>query len=457
MEDVQTKTQVEALAEWVFQLSYKDLSNDAIDALKSRLLDSIGCAIGAIDNKTPKEIRCLTDALGGNAQATLIGGGKTSLVNAAFYNSALVRYLDYNDSYLAKNETGHPSDNIAAVLAAAENSEASGKDLLLAIAIAYQVQCRLSDEAPVRDKGFDHTVQGNFAAAAGVAKALNLSQKQIAQAISIAATAYNALRVTRTGELSNWKGLAYPNTAMGATHASLLAKYGITGPREVFEGNKGFIESIAGQFELDWSEENLEKVTETITKRYNAEIHSQASIEGLLELKKEIKLKPEAIKAIHLETFDVAFNIIGGGEEGDKKLIRHKEEADHSLPYMLAVAYLDDQVMPAQYEQARILSGDVQSLLQKIHVTPKQAYSDRFPDEMACRITLETYDGEIFSIEKNAYQGFKTEPAAWETLMEKYNQLTRNYNSEVVSNIARVIKDIENHQVSELTDLLSQL
>src|SRR5262249_5938485 len=163
---------------------------------------------------------------------------------AAFFNSVLVRYLDFNDSYLAKGETCHPSDNLGAVLAACEYSDRSGRDLLTALAVAYQVQCRLSDVAPVRAKGFDHTTQGSYAVSAGVAKGLGLDRERTAHALAICGTAFNALRVSRTGALSNWKGLAYPNTAFGCMHATFLAMRGITGPLEVFEGNKGFMESI---------------------------------------------------------------------------------------------------------------------------------------------------------------------------------------------------------------------
>jgi len=145
---------------------------------------------------------------------------------AAFYNSALVRYLDYNDSYIAKHETCHPSDNLGAVLAASEYAQRNGREFMTALALAYQVQCRLSDVAPVRAKGFDHTTQGAYAVAAGVAKALGLDQQRVANAIAISGTAFNAMRVTRTGSLSNWKGLAYPNTAFGATHAAFLAMRG---------------------------------------------------------------------------------------------------------------------------------------------------------------------------------------------------------------------------------------
>jgi 2-methylcitrate dehydratase len=242
---------VEQLAAFVTRSSYNDLSVAARQALKTHILDALGCAIAALDGAPVRAIRAQVENFGGTQRCILIGGGRTAPDRAAFYNSALVRYLDFNDSYLAPGETCHPSDNLGAVLAAAEHGGRSGRDLLTALAVAYQVQCRLSDVAPVRAKGFDHTTQGAYAVAAGVSKALDLDQDRTANAIAISGTAFNALRVTRAGRLSNWKGLAYPNTAFGATHAAFLAMHGITGPLEVFEGNKGFMDAIAGQFEID--------------------------------------------------------------------------------------------------------------------------------------------------------------------------------------------------------------
>ena len=199
---------------------------------------------GRLGGEVPQLVRAQVEDFGGAPLCTLIGRGSTAPDRAAFYNGALVRYLDFNDSYLAPGETCHPSDNLAPVLAACEYAHADGRTLLTALAVAYQVQCRLSDLAPVRAKGFDHTVQGAYAIAAGVARALDLDADRTAHAIAIAGTSLNALRVTRTGELSHWKGLAYPATAFGATHAAFLAMRGVTGPREVFEGNKGLMDAI---------------------------------------------------------------------------------------------------------------------------------------------------------------------------------------------------------------------
>ena len=153
-------TEVESLARFVERARFDDLSEEARKQLKIRVLDTIGVAIGALDAPPIKAIRELIDDLGGRPLATLIGGGMTAPDRAAFFNSALSRYLDFMDSYLAPGETCHPSDNLGAVLAAAEMRGATGAQFLTALAVAYQVQTRLSDVAPVRQKGFDHTTQG---------------------------------------------------------------------------------------------------------------------------------------------------------------------------------------------------------------------------------------------------------------------------------------------------------
>ncbi|HSL92693.1 MAG TPA: MmgE/PrpD family protein [Candidatus Limnocylindrales bacterium] len=449
------KTRSEHLASFIEHAAWEGISPAAREALKIRVLDSLGCAFGALNGIPVRLIRENTEEFGGNPLCTLIGGGRTAPDRAAFYNGALIRYLDFNDSYLAKGETCHPSDNIGAVLAASEYSLGSGRQFLTALAVAYQVHCRLSDVAPVRARGFDHTTQGAFAAAAGAAKALELPAPQIANALGISGTANNALRVTRTGELSHWKGLAYPNTAFDALRAAFLAMGGITGPREVFEGNKGWCQTISGDFEIDWPRENLERVNRTILKKYNAEIHSQSAIEGMIELMREAGFSGREIDRIHIDIFDVAHLIIGGGVEGDKTIVRTKEEADHSLQYMVSVAALDGQVMPDQDEPERILSDDVQSLLRRVKVVPDPVFTRRFPDEHACRLVVTLKDGRTFTREKSDYEGFHTRPASWAKAEEKFHGLAEGtvdvFRREEIVSAVRHLDDIS---VKNLVELL---
>jgi 2-methylcitrate dehydratase len=449
-------TTVERLAQFVVERSWDDLSEEARLELKIRILDSLGCALGALDARPVRAIRAQVEEFGGRPLCTLIGGDATAPDRAALSNGALVRYLDFNDSYFAPGETCHPSDNLAPVLAAAEYARASGQELLVALAVAYQVQCRLSDEAPVRAKGFDHTTQGAYAAAAGAAKALRLGVEPTANAVAIAGTSLNALRVTRTGALSQWKGLAYPFTAFGAIEAAFLAARGITGPAEVFEGNKGFMDSIAGHFELEWEHEDLERVRRTFLKRYNAEIHSQSALEALLELREAHGIDPGEVERIELDTFQVAYDIIGGGEEGAKNEISSKEEADHSLPYLLAVALLDGQVMPEQFAPDRIVRADVQALLRRVDVRPAADLTARFPAEHACRLRVRLPGGVTLTAEKSDYHGFLTRPLGWEQALQKFQRLAARVEPELTDELAATVAALDELDTRDLTTILAR-
>ena len=449
---------VEQLADFVMDASYEWMTDKGKETLKLHALDAIGCAIGALGSSVYDKLVSYEMELAEKGTVNLIGGGKSKPDRAALFNSALVRYLDFNDSYFAKGETCHPSDNLAGVLAAAEYAAISGKDFLTALAVAYQIQCRLSDVAPVRNRGFDHTVQGAYAMAAGIARALRLNRGQIANAIAISGTAFNALRVTRTGAISNWKGLAYPSLAFSAMNAAFLAKSGITGPAEVFEGNKGFMESIAGTFSLDWQHETLEVINETFLKRYNAEIHSQSAIEGILELKSEHGFAPDQVRCVDVAIFDVAYNIIGGGEEGEKTSVATKEEADHSLPYILAAALVDGEVTPKQYTSERIGSEDVQRLLRKIRINPDKRLTERFPDEMPCKIRVELEDGRVLEKPKNDYKGFKTRPMDFDMVVRKFNDLTESFVDDTLRcPIIDMVMNLDQLSVKDLTCQLNKV
>lgn len=448
---------VREMAEFVTGARFDMLSDDARLQLRIRILDALGCALGALHATTVQRVRSVVTAAGADGPSTLIGGGRAAPDRAALLNGALVRYLDYNDSYLAPGETCHPSDNLGAVLAAADAAHADGRTLLTALGVAYQVQCRLSDVAPVRDHGFDHVTHLAYSAAAGAAHALGLDVEHTANAIAISGTALNALRVTRTGTLSNWKGLAAPFAAANALEATLLAQAGITGPDEVFEGNKGFFQAITGPFAIDWRAENLERVNKTIIKRYNAEIHSQSAIQTVLDLQQRHHFRAGDIERVTVDIFDVAHRIIGGGEEGDKMSVATKEEADHSLPYMLAVAVLDGDVLPAQYAAPRIVRDDVQKLLRRIVVRPDDELSRRFPKEMPVHVEVTLADGRVLTGERGDYPGFTTLPMTWETAQQKFRSLgAPHVDGMLRSEIVSAVWELDHIQVADLTRLLGR-
>ncbi|MGH7919314.1 MAG: MmgE/PrpD family protein [Candidatus Dormibacteraceae bacterium] len=450
-------TEVERLAAFAAEVGWTELSPQVRETLKLRVLDSLGCAFGALRSPVVRSVQQYVEEMGGQPQATLIGGAATAPDRAALLNGAAVRYLDFSDAYLATGESCHPSDNLAVVLAAVEYVGGSGRDLLTALAIAYAVQCRLADEAPVRARGFDHVTHLAYSAAAAAARGLGLDASQIANAIAIAGTAGNALRVTRTGALSNWKGLAAPYAASCALQAAFLARAGITGPSQVFEGNKGFEQTIAGPFQIIWEPSGLERVLRTDTKRYNAEIHSQSTLEAVLELRHEHDLRGEEVDRVEIDVFDVAFNIIGGGEEGDKTRVRTKEEADHSIPYLVAVALLDGEVMPRQYLPDRILDPEVQDLLRRVVVRPDPDLSARFPQEHGCHVRILLREGSVLTREKRDYLGFHTRAAGWDVVGPKFEGLAAPVIGQpMCDEIVETVRHLDEIKVRDLCSLLAR-
>ncbi|HWQ56459.1 MAG TPA: MmgE/PrpD family protein [Bryobacteraceae bacterium] len=449
---------VEDLARFVIESSEQDLSDAAREQLRIRILDSLGCAIAGMEGDTVRVVRAQTEEFDGGGRCSLIGGGTAAPDRAAFLNGALVSYLDFNDGYIAKGETCHPSGSLAPILAAGEYAGSSGRDVITALALAYQVQCRLSDVAPVRAAGFDHCTLGAYGVAAGVAKVLGLDAARTAHAIAISATGFNTLRVVRTGRLSHWDSLAYPHMAACSTRVALLAMAGITGPLDVLEGEKGFMDAIAGVFEIQWAGEDLERVRRTVVRKHDADIHTQTAIEAVLELKRRNAFDAADVEHIDLETFEVAYHVAGGGEEGDRSVVENREEAGHSLPYVVAAALLDGRVMPEQYRPENIRRPDAQRLLAEVTVRPNAAYSRDFPNEMPCRVRLRLRDGRVLTKEMREYPGFYTQPVSWSTAREKFDTLAAPYTTaELRGSIADAVSHLEDIRVADLMGLLARV
>lgn len=444
------------MASFVQDVSYDELDDDVIDALKRRILDAIGVGIGAIGHGPVESVRKTVGDCSKHGECSLWGyDADASPEQAAMMNTTLTRFLDYMDSYLAPRETPHPMDNIATAVVCGEYVDASGKDLIEGVAVAYEVQHKLAYNAPVRDRGWDHVTHTIFSATAAAAKMLDLDKEETINALGIAGTAHNALRVTRTGEIGMWKGLAAANTARNAVYSAMLAKNGVEGPHDVFEGEKGWKHIVAGEFDCEF-DRSCASVHDVMAKKYVAETYAQSAVEGLLELIEEEDIDPEKIDAIYLDTFAGAKQIIGGGEGGDRHTVRHREQADHSLPYMLAVAALDGELMEHQYRKERIMQDDVQSLLQTVTVEADPALTERFKDgEMPANLRIEVQDAS-YEVEKSGFAGHPTDPMDWGQLEQKFHGIVGDYyTDESRDNIVTAVRGLEQYQIRELVGLLN--
>ncbi|MFD1585664.1 MmgE/PrpD family protein [Halorientalis brevis] len=443
------------LADFVASVTYDDFSDEAVTELEKRVLDSVGIAIGALGADPVDVVAETVLDLDEDGPCRLWGrSGTASPPQAAMHNTALTRYLDYMDSFLAPGETPHPSDNVASVVACGEVVDASGQDLLEGIGVAYEVQGELAWNAPVRDRGFDHVTHTVVSAACGAGKVLGLDRDQLRNAIGIAGTAHNALRVTRTGGINEWKGIASANAARNAVYACLLARNGMEGPTNLFEGQKGWKQVVAGDFEVNL-DPGCGHVFDTMTKRYVAETYAQSAVEGIIEIAVETDLDPDDVEAIHLETFHGAKLIIGGGE-GSRYEVETKAQADHSLPYMLAAALVDREMTSRQYDRDRIQRADVQRLLRVVDVEENGELTERFENgEMPAVLQVVLDDGTTVEIEKDAFQGHPTQPMDWGQIETKYERLAATrYNDERVQDVEDVVERLHDHDVGDLVSLL---
>lgn len=426
----------ERLAEYSRSLSYPHLPASVVHEVKRRVLDSLGCAVGAWTAEPSRIARRIAQSVKIPNGATLWGTTHKTLPDlAAFANGALVRYLDFNDTYLSK-EPAHPSDNIAAALAAGETAHASGKQVIEAIALAYEVHCRLCDAAALRPRGWDHVTYGPFTAALTAAKVWKLSHAQTVQAVNLAGVANVALRQTRVGDLSMWKACAFSNAARNGVFAARLAQQGMTGPSPIFEGEKGFMKLVSGPLDLAAfggegrsrreQEECPFKILETYIKHYPVEYHAQTAVEAALIVREEL-LKAEGpqslagITEVELGSYDVAIEIIGRDEE--KWRPRTRETADHSFPYCVAVALLDGTVALRSFGPKRLGDPALHAVMQKIRVVEQQEFIGWYPQAMPTRVTVRTAAGKEYVKQVDFPLGHPRNPMSDREVEEKFHRL----------------------------------
>ena len=449
---------VERIAAFAAAARPEQLPNETRQLFKRNILDSLGCAIAALPGQPFQALREQFEEYRAPGRCTLIGGGKTSADQAALFNCGLVRYVDLLDSYMARGGLCHPSDNFGTVLAAAEQAGASGEEFLLALAVAYEIQCRLSAAVPVMAKGFNHATQLAISAAASAGKLLGLSAGEFANAIAIATVDNISLACVHAEPVSQWKGFSPGMTGMRAIYAASLAKRGFEGPSGLLEGPDGLERMFGQPIHVDWDDPSLEIVNQTVLKKYCSLIHGQPVLEAVLDLKRGNGLVAANIKRVRCDVFQGAFDFAGGGRYGSKDHPRAKEQADYNLKYLIAAALLDDQVGPAQLQPARIQAPDAQALLARVEVHPDEHFTARYPKELNARITIHTKDQRILVKEQLGYEGGLTNPMSWERTVEKFQWLSEPFADEDLrGRLIEMVQQLDSRRISDLVDLLAQV
>ncbi len=446
--------EIEKLGQFVVAASLPDLGS-SLPTLKRNVLDSIACALGALDGELIPAIRAQVEQFSSRPTTTLIGGGRSSVDQSAFFNTVLVRYPDLLDTFLTPGGLCHPADNFGAVLAMAEHADATGADFLLALAIAYEIQCRFSAEVPVMARGLNHALQLAMSVAAAASKLLGFDAEHTASAIAASSADNVSLAAVHTEPVSTWKGISPAMTSMRAVYTTLLVGRGATGPYALIEGPNGLVQLFNQAIDFRTEDRSLTAVEQTYLKQYCSLIHGQNVIDATLAIRDEQQIRGDDVADVTVEVFQGAYDFAGGGRYGNKDHPLTKEQADYNLKYLCSVALLDGQVGPEQLETERVRRADVQNLLQRVTVAPADDLTAAYPERTSTRVHITMNDGRVFEREQFDFEGSPTRPMSWQRVVGKFHWLAEPFADDALrADIIAAVENLDNIPVGEFTGLL---
>ena len=411
------------LSEYSCGLTYEHLDSATIHQVKRTMIDTLGCAMGGYLSEPAKIARTLAGSVSGNPPARVLGApGRSSLDMAACANGCMIRYLDCNDSYFSPGG-GHPSDMIAAVLAVADAYGRNGRDIITATALAYEVFCRLSDQVVTGDYGWDQGMFSIVGATCAAGALMRLDRERMAHAISLALAPNLPLGVTRTGELSMWKGCATASATRAGVFAAQLASLGISGPGEPFEGRRGLWEQagVTHRVTLDdfGGDGQGFLINDTSLKFYPSQIHTQAPIGLAVDLHRA--LNPQEIESIIVKTYSAG--VSSPDTEPEKWDPQTRETADHSIPFLVAMALQDGAVGPGSFTPQRIADPSLRSLMSKMTLVEGEGFTEKYPQQYNCRIEVTTGGGDRYEASTSYPKGHKNNPLSDLEIDQKFTNL----------------------------------
>ena len=446
-------------AKFALELNYKDIPSAALKEAKRFLLDSVGCAYSALDNKDTQAAYRYIQDLGGKEQATIIGWGtKVNLPQAALMNSLLIRSLDYNDIYW-EQDPSHPSDIIPAVLSTGEFMKKNGKEVLVGIIIAYELEMRLCLAAfpGVREIGWHHATLTQLVSPVVAGRTLDLSEEEIVAAIGISGSSHFTLGGVVAGHLTNMKNAADSFAVEAGVRSALLASKGYTGPVEVFEGKEGLFEVLD---KVKWNKDVLTKglgeeflINQCGYKAFPTEALTHQPITAAIELMQENSIDPKEVKEVLVETTTRGADILS---DLSKYKPTTKETADHSLPYCIAVAVAKGNVLPSDFEEDALRDPFVCSLLDKIKVVANPEIDAFFPKVKRAIVTIKT-SKEEYKKQEDFAKGQPERPLSEEELISKFKaNAEKKVSSSKMEDIIKATQELENiHEAGEYMKLLA--
>jgi 2-methylcitrate dehydratase len=452
----------ELLARYATSVSWTELPHETVHEVKRRVLDSIGAAVAGFEEDAPTAARAYVGGHPAPRGAGVWGAAqRADAERAGFANAVAVRALDFNDTYLSR-EPLHPSDAIPALAALAEERRLGGRELIRSIAIAYEVGVTLCDAASLRTHGWDHVNFLGIGVACGAGALLHLPTQAVEHAISITAVAHAAMRQTRAGELSMWKGAAAAEAARGAVTGVLLAEAGMTGPNEPFEGEMGFRRQLLRD---DWLDDDVlwrlqdgvppTRILDTSIKYWPVEYHAQSAVDAALSFPEDVVREIDRIRSIKIDTFDAAYQIIA--KDPEKWDPKTRETADHSIQYIVVAALMDGEITRRSFDLERIRDPKTLDVLKnRVEVHEDLELTAEYPEATPNRITVTTETGDRRVREVRHPRGHARNPMTDEEVVAKYKaNVAERWDHERTAWVQHLVWDLERE--GNLEDLFHAL
>jgi 2-methylcitrate dehydratase len=416
------------MARFALGLRYQDVPAEAVREAKRFLLDSVGCALAAVRNEDMQAAQRYVVGLGGTEEATIIGTGhRTNCANAALMNALLVRALDYNDIYW-EQDPSHPSDIIPAALSTGEVAHRQGREVLVGILVAYELEMRwcLAATPGIREVGWHHATLTQFVSPFVAARMLGLNEDQAVAAAGISGSSHFTLGGVVAGHLTNMKNTADPMATEAGVRAALLAREGYTGPVEVIEGKEGLIEVLG---DVEWSADELLShlpvsgsggkflITECSYKAFPTEALTHQPITAALNICRAHSIAAEDVAEVHVRTTTRGADILS---DPSKYRPTTKETADHSLPYCVAAAIADGNVLPSSFEEEKLRDPRIWALLPKIEVVADPEIDALFPAVKRAIVRITTTGGETHEEQVDHAKGSPHNPMSDDEVVAKF-------------------------------------
>ena len=384
-----------------------------VGVVGDRIIDNTAVALAAIDREPVANARSMALAHPRPGGATLFGLPPEVMVAAewaAWANATAVRELDFHDTFLAA-EYAHPGDNIAPIIAVAQQLGRSGADLVRGVVVAYEVHIALAKGISLHKYKKDHVAHLAPATAAGLGALLRLPTELVYQALQQAVHTSFSTRQSRKGEISSWKAYVPGHSGLLAVIAVDRAMRGEGSPSPIYEGEDSVIAwMLAGKeavYEVPLPEpgEAPRQILESYTKAHSAEYQAQAMIDLAFRLRARVP-DWERVARVLVRTSHHTHTVIGSGANDPQKYDpgASRETLDHSLPYILAVALQDGRWHHREsYLPERAARPDTVRLWRKIETVEDPAWTARYhhPDParkaFGGRLEITLDDGSVIA------------------------------------------------------------